>query len=176
MYLLLKIRAAWRSVCDTWATNHGCRLLQTDDRHRCDIRQDDRQVQSGDRLIWDTSAANRRADNPTIDRDRARSVHRHKISQGSIKLLRGHRMHAIKVARKFIEQQPDSDSARTLSRLVLALESEADFPISDIYKLDFESFQLALKILDEWRLDRYASGKVRLFDLSLQMAKLHPRP
>ena len=85
-------------------------------------------------------------------------------------------MHAIKVSRKFIEQQPDSDSAKTLSRLVLALEAEADFPISDIYKLDFESFQLALKILDEWRLDRYASGKVRLFDLSLQMAKLHPRP
>jgi hypothetical protein len=34
---------------------------------------------------------------------------------------------------------------------------------------------LALKILDEWRLDRYASGKVRLFDLSLQMAELYPR-
>ena len=85
-------------------------------------------------------------------------------------------MHAIKAARKLIEQQPDSDSAKTLSRLVLALESEADFPVSDIYKLDFESFELALKILQEWRLDRYASDKVRLYDLSLQMADLHPRP
>lgn len=85
-------------------------------------------------------------------------------------------MHAVKVARKLIQQHPDSDSAKTLSRLVLALESEADFPISDIYKLDFENFKLALKILDEWRLDRYASGKVRLFDLSLQMAEIHPHP
>ena len=85
-------------------------------------------------------------------------------------------MHAIKVARKLIQQHPDSDSAKTLSRLVLALESEADFPISDIYKLEFENFELAIKILNEWRLDRYASGKVRLFDLSLQMAALYPHP
>lgn len=69
------------------------------------------------------------------------------------------------------------DDSKTLAKLVLvlALESEADFPISDIYKLDFKNFELALKILDEWRLDRYASGKVRLFDLSLQMAELSPR-
>jgi len=59
---------------------------------------------------------------------------------------------------------------------VLALESEADFPISDTYMLEFENFELALKILDEWRLDRYTSGKVRLFDLSLQMAELYPSP
>ena len=85
-------------------------------------------------------------------------------------------MHAIKTARKLIQQHPDSDSAKTLARLVLALESDADFAIADIYKLDFDSFKLALKILDEWRLDRYANGKVRLFDLSLQMAQLHPRP
>ncbi len=85
-------------------------------------------------------------------------------------------MHAIKQARKLIQQNPDAPAAKTLARLVLALESEADFAISDIYKLDFETFTLALKILDEWRLDRYASGKVRLFDLSLQMAELHPKP
>jgi hypothetical protein len=85
-------------------------------------------------------------------------------------------MHAIKEARKLIQKDPDALSAKTLARLVLALESEADFPIADIYKLDYDSFALALKILDEWRLDRYASGKVRLFDLSLQMAELHPKP
>ena len=84
-------------------------------------------------------------------------------------------MHAIKVARKLIQQHSDSNDSKTLTRLVLALESEADFPISDIYKLDFKNFELALKILAEWRLDRYASGKVRLFDRSLQMAELYPR-
>jgi hypothetical protein len=84
-----------------------------------------------------------------------------------------HPMRAIKEARKFIEQEPDNPSAQTLSRLVLALESEADFPISDIYKLDFERFALALKILDEWRLDRYYAGKARLFDVSLQTVAIN---
>ncbi len=85
-------------------------------------------------------------------------------------------MHALKEARKFIQQDPDNPSARTLSRLVLALESEADFPISDIYKLDFDSFALALRILDQWRLDRYYAGKARLFDVSLQTLEIKPPP
>ena len=85
-------------------------------------------------------------------------------------------MHAIKEARKLIEQNPADPSAQTLSRLVLALESEANFPIADIYQLNFECFALALKILEEWRLDRYSLGKVRLFDLSMQVAQLPPSP
>ncbi len=84
-------------------------------------------------------------------------------------------MHAIKEARKLIQKDPDTPSAKTLARLVLALESEASFPIADIYQLDYNSFALALKILDEWRLDRYASGKVRLFDLSMQAVELRPK-
>ena len=83
-------------------------------------------------------------------------------------------MRAIKEARKFIELDPANASAKTLARLVLALESEADFPISDIYQLDFDRFKLALRILDEWRLDRYYAGKARLFDISLQSAALQP--
>jgi hypothetical protein len=81
-------------------------------------------------------------------------------------------MNAIKEARKLIEREPANPSAQTLSRLVLALESEADFPISDIYLLDYDYFQLALKILEGWRLDRYIAGKARLFDVSLQAEAL----
>ena len=81
-------------------------------------------------------------------------------------------MRAIKEARRFIERDPANESAQILSRLVLALEAEADFPISDIYRLDFDRFMLALKILEDWRLDRYYAGKARLFDISLQTAGL----
>ena len=81
-------------------------------------------------------------------------------------------MRAIKEARKYIERKPDDAHAKTLSRLVLALESEADFPISDLYKLDLARFKLALEILDEWRLDRHYASKAKLFDVSLQMAVL----
>ncbi|MFT4193442.1 hypothetical protein [Ottowia sp.] len=83
-------------------------------------------------------------------------------------------MRAIKEARKFIERQPDDANARTLSRLVLALESEASFPITDLYLLDADKFKLAMEILDEWRLDRHYASKVRLFDISMQLAVLDP--
>ena len=79
-------------------------------------------------------------------------------------------MNALKTARKFIASNPNDPSAQLLSRLVMALESEVDFPIADIYKLDFQRFELALRIMQEWRLDRYYTGKIRLFDISLQAA------
>jgi hypothetical protein len=81
-------------------------------------------------------------------------------------------MRALKEARKFIERQPEDANARTLSRLVLALESEAEFPIAHLYRLDIDKFKLALEILDEWRLDRHYTSKVRLFDISMQTAVL----
>ena len=77
-------------------------------------------------------------------------------------------MRAIKEARKFIKANPADPSAVTLSRLVLALESEADFPIADIYLLDYSNFKIALQILQEWRLDRHYAGKSKLLDTSRQ--------
>ncbi|WP_448253534.1 hypothetical protein [Ottowia oryzae] len=59
-----------------------------------------------------------------------------------------------------------------MSRLVLALESEGDFAIADLYQLDSERFKLALEILDEWRLDRHYASKSKLFDVSMQLAVL----
>ena len=81
-------------------------------------------------------------------------------------------MRAIKEARKFIERSPKQPQAMTLSRLVLALESEGDFSIADLYQLDSERFKLALEILDEWRLDRHYASKSKLFDVSMQLAVL----
>ena len=81
-------------------------------------------------------------------------------------------MRAIKEARRFIEKSPNDDAAKILARLVLALESEASFTITEIYKLDMEQFQLALRILQEWRLDRYYAGKARLFETALQVSQL----
>lgn len=77
-------------------------------------------------------------------------------------------MRAIKEARKFIERNPTDAAALTLSRLVLALEKEADFPLTDLYsQLDHDQFMLALRVLEEWRLDRYYLGKARLFEVSM---------
>jgi hypothetical protein len=81
-------------------------------------------------------------------------------------------MNAIKKARKFIEKDPASPAAQTLSSLVLALGSKRVFPIADIYELDLDRFNLAMEILQEWRLDRYYAGKAKLFDISMQTADL----
>ena len=81
-------------------------------------------------------------------------------------------MNAIKVARRFIETDPTNESAQILARLVLALESENGFELVRLYDLDYKSFQLAIDILKEWRLDRYYASKSKLFDLSLQVREL----
>lgn len=81
-------------------------------------------------------------------------------------------MQVIKQVRNFIERDPANPSAQVLARLVLALESESDFAITDIYRLDYDRFKMAMSILDEWRLDRYFAGKAKLFDVSLQAAEL----
>ncbi|MGJ7578572.1 hypothetical protein ACSFA3_00140 [Variovorax sp. RHLX14] len=82
-------------------------------------------------------------------------------------------MNAIKSARKFIVANPASESARTLAQLVLSLESETHFQIADLYKLELETFDIAIDILKEWRIDRYYAGKAKLFDLSLQVSSLN---
>ncbi len=81
-------------------------------------------------------------------------------------------MNAIKSARKFIVANPASESARTLALLVLSLESETQFNVTELYKLDLETFDLAIDILKQWRIDRYYAGKAKLFDLSLQVSTL----
>jgi hypothetical protein len=69
---------------------------------------------------------------------------------------------------------PAHPLVRTLAQLVLALELEVDFPVTERYALDLDRFNLGLEILREWRLDRYYAGKAKLFDISVQMADLPP--
>ena len=78
-------------------------------------------------------------------------------------------MLAIKKARKLIEANPSSEASKTLAALVVALETEASFPLNSIYTLGDKPFQLALDILAEWRLDRYYASKLRLLDASTQV-------
>lgn len=80
-------------------------------------------------------------------------------------------MRAIKEARKLIEKNPDSEAAKILSQLVLALEAEGHFQIADIYQLNYHHFKLALEILQEWRIDRHFASKTKLFDASRQLAE-----
>lgn len=79
-------------------------------------------------------------------------------------------MRALKKARKLIEKHHGKPSADIVSRLVLALESDTPFPLSDLYKLDYDDFGLAMEVMAEWRLDRYYTSKAVLLDLSMQVS------
>jgi len=81
-------------------------------------------------------------------------------------------MRVIKKARRLILNQPQSLAAQTLSKLILSLENETEFSISDLYRLDLKEFEMAISLLEEWRLDRYYEGKAKLFDLSVYYHQL----
>jgi hypothetical protein len=80
-------------------------------------------------------------------------------------------MNAIKKARKHMQENPASPASRTLARLILALESEGDFHLADLYDLDYDTFLLALSVMKDWRLDRYYTAKGQLLDVTLQLTK-----
>jgi len=77
-------------------------------------------------------------------------------------------MNAIRTARRQLKADPTSSTSRILSSLVLALESDADsrFDLASLYELDLKSFELALAVLHDWRLDRYAEKKTKLLNIS----------
>jgi hypothetical protein len=79
-------------------------------------------------------------------------------------------MNAIKKTRKLIEADHTTPAAQTLASLVRALESDETFALASLYRLDYETFNLAIDVLKEWRLDRYYMSKIKLYDFSLQLA------
>jgi hypothetical protein len=85
-------------------------------------------------------------------------------------------MRALKKVRKLIETSPGKPKADIFSRLVVALETEESFPLADLYKLDYDDFNLALELFAEWRLDRYYASKLRLLDVSMHIDQLREEP
>ena len=76
-------------------------------------------------------------------------------------------MKAIRKVRRLLEAEPHSPAARTLSALVVAIETNERFDLSSLYALDYDTFELAMDLLKEWRLDRHYSAKFRLLDSSV---------
>jgi len=76
-------------------------------------------------------------------------------------------MQAIKLAHKFIATHPDDPASTALAALAVALANESPFTVTDLYQLDHERFSLAMKIIEEWRMDRYFTSKGRLIDAAV---------
>jgi hypothetical protein len=78
-------------------------------------------------------------------------------------------MSAFRSARKIISTDPSSTDAKVLSYLIVALEMGDEFLLSELYKLDYHTFKLALRVIDEWRNDRFFRSKVKLYDFAWQV-------
>lgn len=85
-------------------------------------------------------------------------------------------MNALKKARQLIQKKPLDPSARTLSTLITALESDTAFDLGSLYQLPYDDFQLALALLADWRLDRYYSSPFHLDSLSVTVECAHRHP
>ena len=77
-------------------------------------------------------------------------------------------MRVIQKIRLVIAQDPQQQTAQIFSRLISGLVDEVDFPLHELYRLQAPEFELAMQILQEWRLDRYYMGKTKTFDVTLQ--------
>ena len=77
-------------------------------------------------------------------------------------------MRAIKQVRKLIESKPNSASSKIFSNLILSLESDCSFALRELYQLSLTDFDLAITLLEEWRLDRFYIGMAKAFDVAFQ--------
>ncbi len=64
-------------------------------------------------------------------------------------------MQAIKDVSKLIKKNPRDERSIVFCGMLIALSKNEDYPIHRLYELDYQSFELALESLKEWRLDRY---------------------
>ena len=73
-------------------------------------------------------------------------------------------MNNIKKVAKYVAANPDSEDTPTLLELAIALETGAAYSFTNLYELSHEGFQLAMGMIDDWRLDRHYLSKLTLLD------------
>jgi hypothetical protein len=81
---------------------------------------------------------------------------------------------AIHDIRRYLNDHSDSPSAEVLSRLPATLSREESLVLSDLYALDWESFELAIDMLRDWRIDRYYADRTDLFTVPSKLAERSP--
>lgn len=67
-------------------------------------------------------------------------------------------MDAIKTAEDFIARNPTATDAEVLGRLLRSLQQGQEFDVHRLYELNLTSFDLAVDVLNAWRLQRYYRG------------------
>ncbi len=73
-------------------------------------------------------------------------------------------MDAIKRVQRYLEHNRDTEQAIILRHLALSLAEERPFALAELYSLGMPEFELAMQMLDDWRLDRHYARRMRLLD------------
>ncbi len=73
-------------------------------------------------------------------------------------------MDAIKRLQRYLHSHTDTEQAVVLRQLATSLAEDRPFPLAQLYSLGMTEFELALQLLDDWRLDRYYAHRLRLMD------------
>ena len=81
-------------------------------------------------------------------------------------------MRAIKKIKRIIEKNPQEKAAQIFSKLITCLAEESEFSLKELYELNANEFELAIEVLEEWRLDRFYMGKAKVFDVAQQALEM----
>lgn len=73
-------------------------------------------------------------------------------------------MYSIQRLENYLNNGASPATSRELSRLVRALREEREYPLSSLYQIDYQAFELAIDVLRDWRVDRYYAKETRLLD------------
>lgn len=72
----------------------------------------------------------------------------------------GTRVDPIAAAEAFILEHPSATDSDILRKLLAALQAESPFDLHVLYELNLSNFELAMEVLNAWRLQRYVRGGV----------------
>jgi hypothetical protein len=83
---------------------------------------------------------------------------------------------AIQDIRSYLCTHRDTPAAAVLARLPDQLCREESLALSDLYKLDWDEFELAIELLRDWRIDRYYAHQTDLFPQAARVPVSVPMP
>lgn len=67
--------------------------------------------------------------------------------------------HTVKKIAEYIKKYPEAYDAAVLWEMCKALESKSDFELHRLFDLKLKTFEMAMVLLDEWRLDRWIAER-----------------
>jgi hypothetical protein len=80
-------------------------------------------------------------------------------------------MYAMQRLQEYMTRNATPATARQLSSFIEALKQEREFPLTGLYEVDYEAFELAVEVMREWRVDRYYAGRAEQIDSWMRPAE-----